>query len=134
MISFIFLTLKVLFLNPLWAINIYVAPVQGTGVDTQQLKTIRELIILQVKSSSQHDVVPVESEADYYLQAQLVKLETYSLSMTRWQGKEKIMQGQWNAATLTELESTLRVATDEVLTSSTNTQKAVLFDNQKTMA
>ncbi len=134
MIPRLFIFITSFLLAPLsYAVNIYVAPVKGTNVDSGQLKTVHELIKVQVRTSPHHDVVNQENEADFFIQTHLIKLETYSLSMTRWQGKQKIMQGQWTASSLAELESTIRVATQETLHSTSNAQDAVLFDNNKTM-
>lgn len=115
------------------AISVYVSPVQGNNLPPDQLDSVREFIRVQIENSEQHDVVDQETDADFVIKSQLVKLENYQLSMSRWQGKEKLMQGQWTAATLGALEGVIKNATPEVLHTSLKGQKAVLFDNSKSL-
>ncbi|MCB0378441.1 MAG: acyloxyacyl hydrolase [Bdellovibrionales bacterium] len=121
------------FSTSLWAANIYVAPVTGTGkMDKQQLETIRELIKVQV-SDSQHKVVHKLDEADFYIQTKLIHFQSYTLSMSRWQGGEKLTTGQWKAKDLNELEGAIQKAVPVVLAGEAKGPGKALFDNSKSL-
>lgn len=114
--------------------SVYVSPVSGSNVSQKDLKTLRELIMLQVSGDSNHQLVNNLGNAQSTLQAKIVKFDSYTLSMARWQNNKKVNSGQWKAKDQAELEKIVATAVPEVLNTKANTQKAVLFENKKSLA
>lgn len=104
------LILLVLFSSAAFGSSIYVAPVQGTNLSEQQSKTMRELVKVQVQNNTENRLVDAIDNAEFYLQTKVIKFDTYTLSMARWQGNKKISTGQWKAKDLAELEAKIAVA------------------------
>jgi outer membrane protein W len=122
---------SLLFSLPLWAANIYVAPVQGTNVSDQDSKTIRELVKVEVQNDSNHRLVDNLDQAEFFLQTKVIKFDSYTLSLTKWQGNNKINSGQWKANNLSDLEKQVSLAVNDVLNTSSNTRSAVLYEDKK---
>lgn len=117
------------------ASNIYVAPVQGSNVDQDKLDSLRELIKVQVQEYPQHKLVQNLEQAEFYIQTKLIKFDTYTLSMSRWKGNEKVSTGQWKSEDLSALEGSVQKAVEQVLESGEETgHQAVLFDNKKSLS
>lgn len=115
--------------------NIYVSPVKGSNVDKEKLASLWELVKIQVQDYPQHRLVNNMDHAEFFIQTKLIKFESYTLSMSRWQGSKKVSTGQWKAESLSELEGTVKKAVAEVLESGVDTgSKAVLFKNKKTLS
>ena len=117
-----------------FAANIYVAPVQGTNIQQSESKTLRELIKVEVQSQNKHRLVDSLGEAEFFLQTKVIKFNSYTLSLTRWKGNEKVSSGQWKAKNLSDLESKISIAVKEVLNTSKNKKQAVLFENKKSLS
>ncbi len=115
------------------ATTIYVAPVQGTNVSQNESKTIRELVKVEVQNNSDFQVVDSLDQAQFYIQTKVIHLKSYTLSMVRWQGNNKVSTGQWRAQSLAELEKQMSGAVSEVLNSESNSKQAVLFANDKSL-
>ncbi|MEM7646959.1 MAG: outer membrane beta-barrel protein [Pseudomonadota bacterium] len=115
-----------------FAETIYVAPVQGTNIPDGQLKTVRELVKMEVQNQSKHQLVQRIDKAQFYIQTKIVKLKSYSVSFVRWQGDKKMAQSQLRAESLSALEQKLGTAVQDVLNSN-STGGAVLFDNKKSL-
>lgn len=110
------LPLLFVFFSPtLWADNIYVSPVKGTNVDENELATVHEVIKNQVESETGNKIVNSVGEADYMLQPKLVKLGTYTLTMSKWKGDKMVNSGQWRAADLPALETTITNAVNDIV-------------------
>lgn len=88
---------------------IYVAPVQGVGVEATQLEALRELFKSHVDSSS-HSTTDVVQGADFTLQSKLVKVSGFNLTMTKMRGPEKIKSTSWRAENFPSLETMSRKA------------------------
>lgn len=119
--------------SPTFAANIYVAPVQGTNMSESETKTVRELIKAEVQNQNKHRLVDTLDNAEFFVQTKIIKFNSYTLSMTRWKGNEKVSSGQWKVKNLSELEAQLSGAVQEVLNSSKNKKQAVLFENKKSL-
>ncbi len=125
--------LSILWSSMATATTIYVAPVQGTNLPEAQLKTLRELVKVEVQNSSDYQLVDVLGEAQFYIQTKVIKFESYTLSMVRWQGNKKVFTGQWRANSLAELEQKMSVAVRETLSGEVNSKPAVLYENNKSL-
>ena len=116
------------------ASNIYVAPIQGSNVSKEKLETLRQLVMIQVQDYPQHRLVKSLDKAEFFIQTKLIKFDSYTLSMSRWKGNQKVSTGQWKTADLAGLETTIQKAVAKVIESGDpSNSKAVLFDNKKTL-
>lgn len=128
-------TLSLFIYSSATASNIYVAPIQGSNISKEKLDTLRQLVMVQVQDYPQHRLVKTLDKAEFFIQTKLIKFDSYTLSMSRWKGNQKVSTGQWKTADLAELESTIQKAVASVLESGVeNKNKAVLFDNKKTLS
>ena len=113
--------------------NIYVAPIKGSNdIPKEKLDTLRELIKIHIQEFPNHKVVNSLEKADFYLQTKLIKFEKYTLSMSRWKGRDKVISGQWKANSLGELESSSEQAVRHMV-STEESKGAILVDDKKSL-
>lgn len=112
--------------------NIYVAPIKGTGVSKAKLDTLRDLIKVHIQEFPHHRVVNSLEKADFYLQTRLIKFENFTLSMSRWKGRDKVVSGKWTASSMAELEGVSEQAVKHMVTTEEK-KGAILIDDKKSI-
>lgn len=125
--------LTLLWTPMVWSATIYVAPVQGTNITENTSKTLRELIKVEVQNDSNHRLVDALDQAQFFIQTKVIKLDNFTLSMTRWRGNDKVSSGQWKANNLSDLEAKISVAVPEIINTEINKNSAQLFDDKKSL-
>jgi len=93
---------------------IYVAPVEGIGIEQEKLEALRELFKGHVNASSD-STTDVPQGSDFTLKSKLIKVSGFNLTMTKFKGPEKIKSTSWRAPDFAALETVSQKAVMKTL-------------------